>query len=157
MFGMLAMIRTMAQLYNEATFNTFNTFTKTKIHFLHAQGLWFIVTRTSGTLSPTPTPGIYIMTKEQRVKVPVSFSEKDITLHPFMIKHCCWTLHRWLVKKLYQCSRILNENTRSIYGHPRTRSGNIINPIIIRLNEGEHASIVSDYGSMSLPNSPLHD
>lgn len=41
MFGMLAMIRTMAQLYNEATFNTFNTFTKTKIHFLHAQGKLF--------------------------------------------------------------------------------------------------------------------
>lgn len=34
---------------------------------------------------------------------------------------------------------------------------NIINPIIIRLNEGKHASIVADHGPMSLPNSPTHD
>lgn len=40
MFGMLAMIRTVAQLYNEATFNTF---TKTKIHFIHAHGKLFKV------------------------------------------------------------------------------------------------------------------
>ena len=35
MFGMLAMIRTVAQLYDKVSFNTF---TKLKIHFLHAHG-----------------------------------------------------------------------------------------------------------------------
>ena len=35
MFGMLAMIRTAAQLYDKASFKTF---TKLKIHFLHAHG-----------------------------------------------------------------------------------------------------------------------
>ncbi|KAI9004826.1 hypothetical protein CLU79DRAFT_782583 [Phycomyces nitens] len=76
MFGMLAMVRTVALGYNNASFNAF---TKLKIHFLHAHGRsirhW--------TMS-TPAPGIYIMTKEQRVDVPVSFSEKDITLDPFL-------------------------------------------------------------------------
>jgi hypothetical protein len=35
MFGMLAMIRTVALLYDKVSFNTF---TKLKIHFLHAHG-----------------------------------------------------------------------------------------------------------------------
>ena len=32
----------------------------------------------------TQAPGIYIMTKEQRVNVPISFSEKNITILPFI-------------------------------------------------------------------------
>ncbi|KAG1103979.1 hypothetical protein G6F42_017151 [Rhizopus arrhizus] len=76
MFGMLAMIRTVAQLYDKVSFNTF---TKLKIHFLHAHGNsirhWSMSTQ---------APGIYIMTKEQRVNVPISFSEKDITILPFI-------------------------------------------------------------------------
>ena len=35
MFGMLAMIKTVAKLYHNASFNTFK---KLKIHFLHAHG-----------------------------------------------------------------------------------------------------------------------
>ncbi|KAI8080500.1 hypothetical protein BDF21DRAFT_339618 [Thamnidium elegans] len=35
MFGMLAMIRTVAQLYDKVSFNTL---TKVKIHFMHAHG-----------------------------------------------------------------------------------------------------------------------
>lgn len=35
MFGMLSMMRTIAQTYNEGTFNTFK---KLKIHFLHGHG-----------------------------------------------------------------------------------------------------------------------
>lgn len=35
MFGVLAMLRTVAQLYDQASFNTFK---KLKIHFLHAHG-----------------------------------------------------------------------------------------------------------------------
>lgn len=37
MFGMLAMIRTLAQLYDKASFKTFSN---VKIHFLHAHGKW---------------------------------------------------------------------------------------------------------------------
>lgn len=32
----------------------------------------------------TQAPGIYIMTKEQRVNVPISFSENGITILPFI-------------------------------------------------------------------------
>lgn len=32
----------------------------------------------------TQAPGVHVMTKEQRVNVPISFSEKDITVHPFI-------------------------------------------------------------------------
>lgn len=39
MFGMLAMIRTVALLYDKVSFNTF---TKLKIHFLHAHGKWLV-------------------------------------------------------------------------------------------------------------------
>lgn len=76
MFGKLAMIQTVAHLCEKASFNTF---AKLKIHFLHAHGNsirhWSMSTR---------APGIYIMTNEQRVNVPVSFSGKDIMIPPFI-------------------------------------------------------------------------
>ncbi|KAL0076555.1 hypothetical protein F4703DRAFT_1906326 [Phycomyces blakesleeanus] len=74
--GMLSMIRTVTQSYDKASFNTF---TKLEIHFLHAHGNsirhWSMSTQALG---------IYIMAKEQRVKVPTSFPEKDITILPFI-------------------------------------------------------------------------
>ncbi|KAI9006246.1 hypothetical protein CLU79DRAFT_806658 [Phycomyces nitens] len=131
MFGMLAMIRTVALGYNNASFNAF---TKLKIHFLHGNGRsirhW--------TMS-TPAPGIYIMTKEQRVDVPISFSEKDITLDPFLcffktLAHK--TAYRSKDKKHYSLCKI-------------------ISLVIIRLNEKKkHASIVVEHGPLNIPSSP---
>lgn len=87
MFDMLAMIKTVAKLYHNASFNTFK---KLKIHFLHAHGKWFVQYYVSVHLvwltvlllyignsighwqMSTQAPGIYIMTKEQRVNVPIS-------------------------------------------------------------------------------------
>ncbi|KAI8971595.1 hypothetical protein BDF20DRAFT_907297 [Mycotypha africana] len=127
MFGILAMIRTVAQLYDKASFNTF---TKLKIHFLHAHGNsirhWSMSTQ---------APSLYIMTKEQKVIVPVSFFEKDITILPFI----CFF------------KTLANQRTK----RPQKLS-NIINPMIIRLNEGKHASIVAEHGPMSVPSSPIH-
>ncbi|CAO3680004.1 unnamed protein product [Rhizopus microsporus] len=70
MFGVLAMIRTVAQLYDKASFNT-----ELKTHFLHAHGNSIRHWSTS-----TQALGI----KEQRADVPIGFSEKDITAHPFI-------------------------------------------------------------------------
>ncbi|KAG2196235.1 hypothetical protein INT47_007662 [Mucor saturninus] len=86
MFGMLAMIRTVAQLCEKASFNTF---AKLIIHFLHAHG-----------------------------------------------KQCHQTL--------------VNVNT----GTRPQKLSSIINPTIIRLNEGKHTNIVVEHGPMSVPNSP---
>ncbi|KAI9488980.1 hypothetical protein BDB00DRAFT_771479 [Zychaea mexicana] len=76
MFGMLPMMRTLAQLYDKASFKTFSY---VKIHFLHAHGHsirhWSMSTQ---------APSIYVMNKEQRVDVAIGFSEKDITLLPFI-------------------------------------------------------------------------
>ncbi|KAI7880819.1 uncharacterized protein EV154DRAFT_540078 [Mucor mucedo] len=122
MFGMLAMIRTVAQLCETASINTF---AKLKIHFLHAHG-----TAIRHWSMSTQAPGIYIMIKEQRVDVPISFSEKDITILPFI----CFF--------------------KTLAGQRPQNLSSIINPTIIRLNEGKHTSIVAEHGPMSVPNSP---
>ncbi|KAL7318307.1 hypothetical protein PS15m_004541 [Mucor circinelloides] len=149
MFGMSAMIRTVAQSYDKASFSTF---TKLKIHFLHAHGNsirhWSMSTQ---------SPGIYIMTKEQWVNVPISFSEKDITINPFICFFktlaiaCEETLS--VLKELKQ----EHKTTLQSKGKKPQKLCNIINPMIIRLNEGKHANIVAEHGPMSVPSCPVHD
>ncbi|EPB91064.1 hypothetical protein HMPREF1544_02133 [Mucor circinelloides 1006PhL] len=124
MFGMLAMIRTVAQSYDKASFSTF---TKLKIHFLHAHGNsirhWSMSTQ---------SPDIYIMTKEQRIACEETLS---------------------VLKELKQ----EHETILRSKGKKPQKLCNIINPIIIRLNEGKHANIVAEHDPMSVPNSPMHD
>ncbi|CAO3695775.1 unnamed protein product [Rhizopus stolonifer] len=144
MFGMLAMIRTVALLYDKASFNTF---TKLKIHFLHAHGNsirhWSMSTQ---------APGIYIMTKEQRVNVPISFSEKDITVYPFI---CFFKTLAIACEETLSVLKELKQEHKAILRSKDKRPRNlcsIINPTIIRLNERKHTSIVAEHGPMS----PMH-
>ncbi|KAI9274479.1 hypothetical protein BDA99DRAFT_432317, partial [Phascolomyces articulosus] len=105
----------------------------------------------------TQVPGIYIMTKEQWVNVPITFSEKDLTVLPFI---CFFnTLAIACEETLSVLNELKQEHKtilRSKDKKPQKLS-NIISPMIIRLNEGKYASIVADHGPMSLPSSLIHD
>ncbi|KAI9008919.1 hypothetical protein CLU79DRAFT_799969 [Phycomyces nitens] len=72
MFGMLAIIRTLVQLYSKASFDVFSMI---KIHYLVAQDS----TIRHWTMS-TQAPWVNVMNKEQRVEVPATFSQNDIIL-----------------------------------------------------------------------------
>ncbi|CAO3650123.1 unnamed protein product [Mucor hiemalis] len=148
MFGMLSMIRSVAQVYNKASFNTF---TKLKIHFLHVHGdsvrHWSMSTQ---------GPGLYIMTKEQRVKVPISFFDKDISVLPFI---CFFKTLATACKETLSVLKELEQEHKTVLRsndmNPRNLC-DIINSMIIRLNEGKHTSIVAEHCPMSLPSSPIH-
>ncbi|KAL9549080.1 hypothetical protein MBANPS3_005370 [Mucor bainieri] len=72
MFGLLAMIRTIAGLYK---YGSFEAFSRLKLHFVHTHDRairhW--------TMS-TPSPGIYVMNKEQRVGRVLLFAPSKITM-----------------------------------------------------------------------------
>ncbi|KAI7874548.1 hypothetical protein K492DRAFT_137713 [Lichtheimia hyalospora FSU 10163] len=155
MFGMLAMIRTLAQKYNKGSLETFR---KLRIHFLHAHGdairHW--------TLS-AQEQNVYIMNKEQKVIVPVDFKEKDVTILPFIQFHL--TLAAGCKESLQVISQLKKEHkvaekkatTSTSSNNSRSRLLNMIDPVIVRLNEGKRMNIVAEEGPSSMPNSPDHD
>ncbi|KAI9361473.1 hypothetical protein BD770DRAFT_418843 [Pilaira anomala] len=132
MFGMLAMIRTVAQLYDQASFNTFKKF---KIHFLHAHGKsirhWSMSTQATG---------IYTMIKEQRVDVPVRFYEKDITILPFI----CF----------FKTLAIACEETLSVLKELKQE-----HKTILRSKDKKPKKTLQypEHGPKSVPSSPKHD
>ncbi|KAI8385044.1 uncharacterized protein BYT42DRAFT_493652 [Radiomyces spectabilis] len=73
MFGTLAMLRTLAQSNEKASFKAFS---KLKVHFLHAHSKHWSMS--------TPASGIYVMNKEQRVEAPVRFPKRtSLPCHSF--------------------------------------------------------------------------
>ncbi|KAG1549892.1 hypothetical protein G6F49_009454 [Rhizopus delemar] len=74
MFGLLAMIRTIAILYK---YGSFETFSRLKLHFAHTHDRTIL----HWTMS-TPVPSVYVMNKEQRVGVIDEFrKQKNNTVH----------------------------------------------------------------------------
>ncbi|KAI8348645.1 hypothetical protein BD560DRAFT_479236 [Blakeslea trispora] len=69
MSGMLKMLQRVAQVYDKASFST-----RLKIGFVHAHNKQL-------TMSDL---GLYVINKEQRVKVFVCFLNIDITMYPFV-------------------------------------------------------------------------
>ncbi|KAI7848540.1 hypothetical protein BDC45DRAFT_450041 [Circinella umbellata] len=149
MFGLLAMLKMFAEKYKEASFKTFR---KLKVHFVHGHGNYSMSIQGKG---------VFVMNKEQRVKVPVEFSSKDIELVPFVnfyvilasafdetldVVEALKTEHKDAMRKLSAAS--LNKEKRNKH----TNLLNVVDPIIIRLNEGKHASVVAEHG----PSSPDH-
>ncbi|KAI9033716.1 hypothetical protein CLU79DRAFT_691975 [Phycomyces nitens] len=146
MFGMLAIIRTLAQLYSKASFDVFS---RLKIHFLHAHNN--IIRHWSMS---TQAPGVYVMNKEQRVEVPVTFSQKDITLQPFV---CFYkTLAAACEETLGVLKDLKQEHKASLRLEDirRPSLSTIVNPVIIRLVEGKHESSITDEGPLSDPSTP---
>ncbi|KAI7855700.1 hypothetical protein BDC45DRAFT_505673 [Circinella umbellata] len=120
--------------------------------------------------------GVFIMNKEQRVKVPVEFSSKDVELVPFVnfyatlanafeetldVVEALKTEHKDALRKLSLSSTIKETNSNISSSSTSTITTtikkptnllNVVDPIIIRLNEGKHTSVVADHG----PSSPDH-
>ncbi|KAI9488790.1 hypothetical protein BDB00DRAFT_771874 [Zychaea mexicana] len=148
MFGQLSMLRTVAHIYEYASFNTFK---KLKVHFLHGHG-----TAIRHWSMSVQSPGIFVMNKEQKVEVPVKFAQKDLYLLEFI------EFYKSLALALEDTTEILTQLKQE---HKEVKSSNTncksllgsIDPVIIRLNEGKHLGIVADEGPMSVPPSPDRD
>ncbi|KAG0171798.1 hypothetical protein DFQ28_004777 [Apophysomyces sp. BC1034] len=147
-FGMLAMLKTLAQQFSQATFGTFS---KVKVHFVHAHGTAFRYWSMS-----TPAKGVYVMVKEQRVVVPVEFHNKDLTLQPFVTFHK--SLGMACMDSLEELKALKNEHKEFFRspGITRPSLASLVRSMVIRLNEAKHASVVADDGPMSGPESPSH-
>ncbi|CEG76176.1 hypothetical protein RMATCC62417_11108 [Rhizopus microsporus] len=154
MFGMLAMIRNIAQQYSKGTFDTFR---KLKIHFLHGHGdairHWSISVQALG---------VYLMDEEQKVVVSVDFKQKDITMMPFFFNFFL-TLETGLEESL-QVIKQLKEEHKTAVNATTTSSLNysqsllsLVNSSIIRLNEGKQMTAAAEEGLMSKPSSPDHN
>ncbi|KAI7898051.1 uncharacterized protein BX663DRAFT_582987 [Cokeromyces recurvatus] len=151
MFGMLSMLRTIAMKYKHASFNTFK---KVKIHFLHGHGE--AIRHWSMSIQ---TYGVYLMTKEQRVDVPVNFDEKDVLLIPFIefyksVAVACETTITNIEQLKKEHKR--NMQSTSMVKNKEQNLLELIDPSIIRINEGKHTNIVIDSGPQSAPTSPDH-
>ncbi|KAG0745759.1 hypothetical protein G6F57_001287 [Rhizopus arrhizus] len=149
MFGMLSMMRTIAETYNKGTFDTFR---KLKIHFLHGHGN--AIRHWSMSMQ---TLGVFLMNKEQRVVVPVDFKEKGITMIPFLQFYL--TLAAGCEESLKVIKQLKEERKMAMANRNqdcRPSLLSFLNPSIIRLNEGKHMSIVAEEGPMSVPSSPDH-
>ncbi|KAI9340614.1 hypothetical protein BD770DRAFT_422260 [Pilaira anomala] len=146
LFGMLSMMRTIAQTYNKGTIDTFR---KLKIHFLHGHG--DAIRHWSMSMQ---TQGVFLMNKEQKAVVPVDFKEKDISMIPFIQFYltvatgCEETLE--VIKQLKKEHK-MTVNAATANGNQDSRLNllSIVNPSIIRLNEGKHMNIVAEEGPMS--------
>ncbi|KAI9005466.1 hypothetical protein CLU79DRAFT_713129 [Phycomyces nitens] len=154
MLGMLSMLRTIAQKYNKATFDTFK---KLKIHFLHGHG--DAIQHWSMSMQ---TLGVFFMTKEQRVVVPVEFKEKDISMIPFIQFYL--TLAAECEESLIAIKQLKEEHKIAVNAPMANKNQecrpsllSMVNPSIIRLNEGKHTSVVAEEGPMSMPCSPDHN
>ncbi|KAI7901969.1 uncharacterized protein BX663DRAFT_94989 [Cokeromyces recurvatus] len=79
MFGMLSILKTLANNYDHGTFASFKNI---KIHFVHVYGHavrhWTMM---------TPEPGVYIMTKEQRADIPLCINNMHDELISFIRLH----------------------------------------------------------------------
>ncbi|KAI7894197.1 uncharacterized protein EV154DRAFT_499618 [Mucor mucedo] len=76
MFGLLMMIRTLARKYKYASFNSFKNL---KVHFIHTHNHairhWSMF---------TPSPGLYIMNKEQKAEIIKDFRRKSEGVLPLI-------------------------------------------------------------------------
>ncbi|KAI7875507.1 hypothetical protein K492DRAFT_232218 [Lichtheimia hyalospora FSU 10163] len=133
MFGMFATIQTVAQLHSKASFDTYTRLTSCMPMALSMS---------------TQAPGIYIMTKKQKVNVPISFLEKDMTIDPF-------TCFFKILAETLLVLKELKQGHKTVLRSKDKQQGlcSIINPIVIRLHESKHTSIVHDHGSTSVPSS----
>ncbi|KAI7882130.1 uncharacterized protein EV154DRAFT_523166 [Mucor mucedo] len=105
------------------------------------------------------TQGVFLMNKEQKAVVPVDFKEKDISMIPFIQFYltvatgCEETLE--VIKQLKKEHK-MTVNAATANGNQDSRLNllSIVNPSIIRLNEGKHMNVVAEEGPMSAPGSP---
>ncbi|KAG1055790.1 hypothetical protein G6F43_002267 [Rhizopus delemar] len=152
MFGLLAILKTLACKYSHGSFESFK---KIKIHFIHVHGHairhWTMM---------TPEPGVYIMTKEQKATIPVNINSMADDLASYVRFHLNLTgLLRETLDSIEELRKKHRSQLEVMISNEQisaeTLLSSIINPVIIRLNEGKHAKEV--VGSpQSGSNSPQH-
>ncbi|CAO3612741.1 unnamed protein product [Mucor hiemalis] len=149
MFGLLMMLKTIARRYKYASFNTFKGL---KVHFIHTHNQairhWIM---------STPSPGLFLMSKEQKVDIMEKFEEKSEGIMPFMtfsislgvlLEESLHTLamlsreHEQVLREA-SCEGCNNENTS-----PASLL-DLVNPILVRLNENKHKDEVAEDGPQS--------
>ncbi|CAO3692898.1 unnamed protein product [Rhizopus microsporus] len=153
MFGLLAILKTLACKYSHGSFESFK---KIKIHFIHVHGHairhWTMM---------TPEPGVYIMTKEQKATIPVTINSMADDLTSYVRFHL--NLTELLMETLDNIKELQREHRSQLQEvminneqiSAETLLSSVVNPVIIRLNEGKHAKEVVD-SPRSGSNSPQH-
>ncbi|KAI9470783.1 MAG: hypothetical protein EXX96DRAFT_491183, partial [Benjaminiella poitrasii] len=140
MFGMLAVLKTVAGKYD---YGSFESFTKIKIHFIHVYGNSSHVIR-HWTMR-TPEPGVYVMTKEQRATIPVDIRNMTDELMQYVRLHLNLTTLDCMEELQKEHRTLLQEAMINNVQKPaETLLSSMINPSIIRLNEGKHTKEVED-------------
>ncbi|KAI8391397.1 uncharacterized protein BYT42DRAFT_490602 [Radiomyces spectabilis] len=148
MFGLLAMLRTIAAHHQYAEFATFSKF---KVHFIHTHNRairhWTMF---------TPEPGLYVMNKEQKVDIVADFEQKETAIVPLI--NFTNTLAVSLVDTVDVLSTLAEEHgevmkdTRFETQRRRPSLLQHIRPVIVRLNESKHTTDIADDG----PKSPVY-
>ncbi|GAA5811080.1 hypothetical protein MFLAVUS_004509 [Mucor flavus] len=149
MFGLLMMLKTIARKYKYANFNTFKGL---KVHFIHTHNRairhW--------TMS-TPSPGLFLMNKEQKVDIMEKFEEKSEGIMPFMTFSI--SLGVSLEESLHTLSMLSREHEQVLREASCEGSTNenispaslldLVNSVLVRLNENKHKDEVAEDGPQS--------
>ncbi|CEP18245.1 hypothetical protein [Parasitella parasitica] len=145
MFGLLAMVRTIASLCQHSSFDTFF---KLKLHFIHTHDRairhW--------TMS-TPSPGVYVMNKEQRVGIIDDFGKQKNNTVQFVT--FALTLASALEETMAVLDDLTDEHDRKETAYrfernvPRPSLLELVCPQIVRLNENKHTVQIADDGTKS--------
>ncbi|KAI7851335.1 hypothetical protein BDC45DRAFT_538414 [Circinella umbellata] len=148
MFGLLTMVRTIAGLFK---YSSFETFSKLKLHLIHTHDCairhW--------TMS-TPAPGLYVLSKEQRVDIINESKKKKNSTVPFV--NFNFTLASALEETMSILGNLKNEHgekLQSLRFEPNTTHPSLLDhvrPQVVRLNENKHMAQVAD----DSPKSPVY-
>ncbi|KAG0176059.1 hypothetical protein DFQ29_006611, partial [Apophysomyces sp. BC1021] len=145
MFGLLSMLKTVADEFPLADYDIFK---QLKLHFIHAHGTGI----RHWTMS-VPSANVYIMYKEQRVDISREFSQKSSTLLPFMLFHL--DLGMALENTIQIIEKLKESHEQAIRVSRFTNERNLpslqsfVDPIIVRLSEKHHSHLAKDMGPQS--------
>lgn len=143
MFGLLMMLRTLARKYKYASFDTFKN---VKVHFIHTHNRairhWTMF---------TPSPGLHLMNKEQKVDIIKDFDRKSEGVVP--LTNFTISLGVSLDKSMNDLSvlnKVHDEVLREIqFGtddNTHVSLLDFVEPVLDRLNENKHKDEVTEEG-----------
>ncbi|KAI7874026.1 hypothetical protein K492DRAFT_222835 [Lichtheimia hyalospora FSU 10163] len=151
MYGSVAMLKTIADLYKYASFECFKDL---KLYFIHMHTkhirLWSI---------SSPSPGIFVMTREDKCGIPTAFNDDTHILLDYI--RFGWSLKERIEKTLAKIDDLEEAHKVKMKEYrykklPKDRDLScLVNPAIIKITERVHACYFVDDGPDSSPLIPL--
>ncbi|KAI7858097.1 hypothetical protein BDC45DRAFT_434229 [Circinella umbellata] len=150
MFGTVAMLKTIADKYNYASFDSFK---KLKLYFIHAHTkhlrLWSI---------SCPVPNLFVINREDKCSIPVSFNDDTKNLFDYI--GFMWTLKERIEETLLTIGviELAHKEYMKEYRYKPLLSemnlSNRVDPSIVEITERVHASYFVEDGPFSSPLGP---